>query len=57
MRKVANWFWHDKTGMAAVEYALLLGFVAATIAVAMSGLGTAVIGALTAACTNVGGPC
>jgi len=57
MRRVVNQFWSDENGMAAVEYALLLAFVAGTIAIAMSSLGSALVTALTNACTDLGGPC
>lgn len=57
MRNVAKALWHGESGMAAVEYALLLAFVAATIAIAMSSLGVAVLTAVTNACRDLGGPC
>ena len=57
MRKFANRFWHDETGMAVIEYALLLALVAVTIGVATSDLGVAVVGVISSACTSVGGPC
>ena len=57
MRKFANRFWHDETGLAVIEYALLLALVAVTIGVATSDLGVAVVGVISSACTSVGGPC
>jgi len=57
MRKIANWFWNEQTGMAAVEYALLLAFIAGSAAIAMSALGGGVFTALGNACRSLGGPC
>ena len=57
MCNVAKAFWYGESGVAAVEYALLLALIGATVAVAMSGLGSAVVTAITNACTDVGGPC
>ena len=57
MRKVANRFWHDETGLAVIEYAMLLALIAVAIGVATSDLGVAVVGVVNSACTSVGGPC
>jgi Flp pilus assembly pilin Flp len=57
MRNVAKAFWYGESGMAAVEYALLLAFVGGTIAIAASGLGLAVLAAVGNACRDLGGPC
>ena len=57
MCEIANRFWNDETGLAVIEYALLLALVAVAIGVATSDLGAAVVGVISSACTSVGGPC
>jgi len=57
MRKIANLLRRNESGMAAIEYAVLLALLAGAVAVAASGLGTAVFTRLGSACRSLGGPC
>lgn len=52
-------FWHDETGAAAAEYALLLAVIAAGLAIAAGTLGTAISNALdnAANCIDEGPDC
>jgi Flp pilus assembly pilin Flp len=42
MSKFLKTFWADESGISSIEYALLLAFVAAGVALAASNLGTSV---------------
>ena len=55
MSKFLKTFWADESGISSVEYALLLAFIAAGVALAATNLGTAVVGRLDAATTCIGG--
>jgi Flp pilus assembly pilin Flp len=57
MRRFLKTLWRDESGMAAIEYALLVAFVAAALAAAASGLGDAVLVRINSACISLGGPC
>jgi len=57
MRRFLKTLWRDESGMAAIEYALLVAFVAAALATAASGLGDAVLVRINNACISLGGPC
>ncbi|MDH3475223.1 MAG: Flp family type IVb pilin [Rhodospirillales bacterium] len=47
--------WSDESGISSVEYALLLAFIAAGVALAADQLGTAVEGEINGAATCVAG--
>ena len=53
MSKFLKTFWADESGISSVEYALLLAFVAAGVALAAGNLGTAVTTAIDTACQSV----
>ena len=54
MSKFLKTFWADESGISSVEYALLLAFVAAGVAVSAGLLGDAVKAAIDAATTAIG---
>lgn len=56
MTKFFSAFLRDESGASAAEYALILAIVGTGIALAATGLGTAISGAMTdsAACINTG---
>lgn len=54
MRSFLTSLWHDESGAAAAEYALILAVIAVGIAVAAGLLGGAITEAITAACNEIG---
>ena len=59
LEDVLNAFWADETGVAGVEYALLLAVIGVGLAVAATTLGTAITNAVgnTSDCINAGTSC
>jgi Flp pilus assembly pilin Flp len=57
MRRFLKTLWRDESGMAAIEYALLLALIAAALATAANGLGDAVLARINNACISLGGTC
>jgi len=57
LRKNINTFWGDESGLAPIEYAMLLAFTAAVFMAALSDLGGASVTAFKNACTDLDGTC
>ena len=57
MRKHLNIFWGGESGLAQIEYAMLLAFTVAVCVAALSEVGDALVTAFGHACAELGGTC